>query len=116
MSYYDRPKNYESETYSPVDFKKSTAKVGYYSSSTKDPEIEDLKERYGVKSYRNKDKYSDSYNNFGEIRKVPEEISNLRATFNAGSKQTKSPNFDRFDKEDNLLGDGLRKNSYRVEK
>ena len=70
MSYYDNSKNLETNTYSPVDFKKNNSKVGYYSSATKDPEIEDLKKKYGVKSYKNIDKYPDSFGNL-EIRKVP---------------------------------------------
>ena len=98
MSYTGNSKNLDVGSYSPVDFKKSPLKVGYYNSSTKDPEIEDLKEKYGIKSYRNREKYGDSYNDFQQIRKVPDEISNLRATFNAGSKSSRPQNFDRFDR------------------
>ena len=69
-SYQNGYKNISEEVYSPVDFKKSAVKSPLYTSSAKDPEIEDLKNKYGINSTRNIDKYSDSYNKFDHVKKV----------------------------------------------
>ena len=103
-NYGNTYKNLSEEVYSPVDFKKSSVKSPLYTSSAKDPEIEDLKNKYGINSTRNIDKYSDSYRKFDHIKKVSEEISDLRATYNPGSK-TKTQNLDKYDKWDKYDND-----------